>query len=66
MKTKVKNMFDFMINRKGQRTAVIIPIKDYEEILEDLHDLALIASRKHESVIPYKQVRLKLKKDGKL
>lgn len=36
----------FIINEKGQKTAAILPIEEYEELLEDLHDLAVVAERR--------------------
>ena len=34
--------------RQGQRESVLLPVKEYEELLEDLQDLALMAERKEE------------------
>jgi len=31
---------------KGKKTAAILPIKKYEELMEDLHDLAVVAERR--------------------
>ncbi len=31
--------------KNGKRTAVILPIEEYEEMLQDLDDLAVIARR---------------------
>ena len=36
--------------KNGKRKAVILPI---EELLEDLYDLGVIASRRHEPTIPF-------------
>ena len=33
----------FLTNEKGRKTAVVLPIDDYEKLLEDLDDLAVIA-----------------------
>jgi PHD/YefM family antitoxin component YafN of YafNO toxin-antitoxin module len=38
----------YITNQKGKKTAVILPIKIYEQLMEDLHDLAIIAERKSE------------------
>ena len=56
----------FIVNEKGQKPAAILPIDTYERLLEDLHDLAVVAERKKEPVIPFKKVKEKLKKDGLL
>ncbi|QWF71961.1 hypothetical protein KEF85_05760 [Methylomonas paludis] len=44
----------------GNKTAVILPIADYEELLEDLEDLAAIADRKDDPSEPIEQVALEL------
>jgi PHD/YefM family antitoxin component YafN of YafNO toxin-antitoxin module len=49
------------IMHNGQRTAVILPIEEYEELLQDLHDLAVIARRKDEPLIPLAEVKRRLK-----
>ena len=38
----------FVVDESGKRTAVVLPIEEYERLLEDLEDLALIAQRRHE------------------
>jgi hypothetical protein len=56
----------FVTDAEGQRTAVILPVEEYEELLEDLADLAVIAERRDEPTIPHEQVKSELKKDGLL
>ena len=46
------------IVKNGKPTAVIMPIAEYEELLEDLHDLGVIARRKDEPTIPLAEVKL--------
>lgn len=41
----------FVVDTEGQKTAVLLPISTYEQLLEDLHDLAVIAQRQDESPI---------------
>ncbi len=52
--------------KNGKPTAVILPIAEYEELLEDLHDLAVIARRKDEPLIPLAEVKRRLKRNGRL
>ena len=56
----------YIVDEKGQKTAVILPVKEYEEILEDLHDLAIIAERRDELTISHKELKKRLKKDDLL
>ncbi len=56
----------FIVDQRGKRKAVILSIKDYQKLLEDLHDLSVIAERKDEPTISYEEVRKRLKADGLL
>ena len=51
------------IVKNGKPTAMIMPITEYEELLEDLHDLGVIARRKDEPTIPA-EVKRRLKGKG--
>jgi len=53
----------FIVNAKGQRTAVVIPVNEYEELLDDLHDLAIIAERRDESTVSFEELKKRLKED---
>ncbi|MBI5198273.1 MAG: hypothetical protein HZA19_06665 [Nitrospirae bacterium] len=63
MKTNLKPKF--ITDEKGQRTSVIINLKDYEHLLdyledlEDAHDL-LKAEREATNFIPYETFRKKI------
>jgi PHD/YefM family antitoxin component YafN of YafNO toxin-antitoxin module len=46
--------------KNGKPTAVILPLAEYEELLEDLHDLAVIARRRDEPTIPLDEVKRRL------
>jgi len=52
--------------KNGKRTAVILPIDEYEELLQDLDDLAVIARRKNEPTIPLAEVKRRQKNNGAL
>ncbi|MCD6506739.1 hypothetical protein J7M22_08960 [Candidatus Poribacteria bacterium] len=56
----------YIVDEKGQKTAVILPVEEYEELLEDLHDLAIIAERRDEPTIPFEELKKRLKEDGLL
>jgi hypothetical protein len=56
----------YIVDEKGQKTGVIVPIEKYEELLEDLHDLAVVAERRGEPTIAFEELRERLKKDGLL
>jgi len=54
----------FVINEKGQKTGVIVPVKQYQKLIEDLHDLAVVAERREEDTISFDELKSKLSKDG--
>ncbi|NCD43058.1 MAG: hypothetical protein EOL88_13360 [Bacteroidia bacterium] len=56
----------YVINSTGHQTAVILPIEEYNGLLEDLDDLAVIAERANEPTISHEQVVKELKSDGYL
>jgi len=46
----------YITNTEGKKIAVILPLADYQELmedLEDLEDLAAIVDRKNEVSIPF-------------
>ena len=56
----------YVVDGKGQKTAVILSIGEYEELLEDLHDLSIIAERRDEPTIAFEDIKKGLKEDGLL
>ena len=45
---------------------MLLPIEDYERLLEDLKDLAAIAERRGEPTISHEELIAELKRDGLL
>lgn len=56
----------YLTNTQGEKTAVLLPIKKFEEFLEDVEDLITIAERRDEPTIPFEEVLENLRKDGLL
>ena len=56
----------YVTDQSGRKTAVILPIEDFEELMEDLADLAVLLERRDEPTIPFDEVIAKLKQDGLL
>jgi hypothetical protein len=54
----------FLTNEKGRKTAVVLPIEDYEKLREDMDDLAVIAERRDEGTIPHAAFKKGLKRNG--
>lgn len=56
----------YITNEQGDKTAVILPLQTFEELLEDLTDLAAIAERRDEPTISHEELITSLKRDGLL
>jgi hypothetical protein len=56
----------YVTDADGRQTAVILPIEEYQNLLEDLEDLAVVAERTAESTIPHEVVLKKLRDDNSL
>ena len=56
----------YIVDETGKKTAVILPIEEFEELLEDLGDLAVIAERRDEPTLSHEEVLAILKRDGLL
>jgi len=54
----------FVVDAKGRKKAVLLTMEQYEKLLEDLHDLAVVAERREEKPITLTQLKRRLKKDG--
>lgn len=62
---KVKKMkVKYVTDKEGKKTEVILKVKDFEELLEDLHDIAVVAERRDEQTISHKDVIKELKQNG--
>ena len=65
-KNMPKSEEKFIVDESVKKTDVVLPLEVYEELLEDIHDLAIIAERKEESAISFDEIKKRLKADGLL
>jgi hypothetical protein len=56
----------YITDELGQKKSVVLPVEDYEELLEDIQDLVTIAERKNEKNLSLDEVLKNLKADGLL
>jgi len=56
----------YITNADGEKISVILSLADYQELLDDLEDLAAIAERKDEPTTPWQQVKEGLANNGLL
>lgn len=59
-----QNEFQYVTNQAGEKTAIILPISEFEELLEDLQDLASVAERRGEPTVSHDELLDELKRDG--
>jgi hypothetical protein len=52
--------------RRGKKAGVILSRRRYERLMEDLHDLAVVAERRDEPSISYDEMKRRLRKRGLL
>ena len=53
----------YVVDELGRRESVVLSLRDYEELMEDIRDLAVIAERKDEPTQSFDELkdRLELK-----
>jgi PHD/YefM family antitoxin component YafN of YafNO toxin-antitoxin module len=56
----------YVIDTKGNKLSVILSLERYQRLMEDLHDLAVVAERRDEQPISFEEMQRRLKKDGVL
>ena len=57
---------NYITNSSGEKTAVILPIEQFEELLEDISDLAIAAERRDEVTTSHADLITELKQDDLL
>ena len=50
----------FVVNAKGEKTGVILSIQQYQRLMEDLHDLVVVAERRDEEPISMEELKRRL------
>lgn len=63
---RARDDVEFVRDGKGRKKAVILPIREYRELMEDLHDLAVLAERRDEPTTSWEEVKRELRADGLL
>jgi hypothetical protein len=52
---------EYITDAKGKKTKVVLPVDVYEKMLEDLHDLAVIAERRDEETITLSELKTRMR-----
>ena len=61
---KLESTVQYVTNTDGEKTAVIVPIAEFEELLEDMEDLAAVAERRAEPTVSHDELLAELKQEG--
>lgn len=56
----------YVTNRQGKKTGVVLSLKRYSRLMEDLHDLAVVAERRNEKPLSADDMKNRLRKRGLL
>ncbi len=54
----------FIVNAKGEKTGVLLSLRQYQKLMEDLHDLSIVAERREEKPVTLEELKRRLRKDG--
>ena len=54
---------EYITNENGEKLSVVLSVEEFEAILEDYEDLAIVAERKDESSISHDKLLEELKTD---
>jgi hypothetical protein len=54
----------YISDDSGERTGVVLPIQEFQELLEDIEDLAVLAERRDEPTLSHEALLAELKRDG--
>ncbi len=56
----------FVVNERGQKTGVVIDLREYRALWEDFYDAALARARRKEPRESLAAVKRRLRRNGKL
>ena len=54
----------YITDEKGKKKSVILPLSSFQDLLEDMEDLAAVAERRDEPTISHNKFLLELKNNG--
>ena len=64
---QVENLHpQYITNEDGNKTAVVIPIREFDALMEDMADLAAVVERVNETTTSHQDLVEELKNDGLL
>ena len=64
--TEMSRNLQYVTDENGRKTAVILPIEDYEELLEDLHLIRVHEENKNDERIPLSELLTEMREAGEV
>ena len=55
---------EYITDEQGKKKSVILSISEFEELIEDIEDLAAVAERREETITSHEDFMAELKEDG--
>ena len=55
---------EYITDHKGQKKSVVLSIAEFEELMEDIEDLAAVAERREEPTLSHDELVAELRSDG--
>ena len=56
----------YVVDAEGKKTGVLLSFEQFQRLIDDLHDLAVIAERRDEEPISMEEMKRRLEEDGLL
>ena len=56
----------YIVDETNQKQSVILPLLEFETLMEDIEDLAAVAERREEPSVAHDELLVELKKNGLL
>jgi hypothetical protein len=56
----------FIVDGNGRTTGVVLPLRRYRKLMEDIHDLAVVAERRKERPVSLVELKRRLKKNAQV
>lgn len=54
----------YVVDTNGKKMSVILSLKRYQRLMEDLHDLAVVAERREEKPISLEEMKRRIEQNG--
>ena len=61
---EVESEVRYLVDKKGNKTDVVLILEEYEELIEDIHDLSIALERQNDKRMTLRELEERLKEDG--